>query len=184
MWITNRAGRSCPRVIFASPVRHPPSVRHSSSSFGPAAPQQRRVRRVHDRIDLEPGDVPLDDFDPVRDGAHRTILPRPPQSLPYRPKPRHDNAWVSPPHYLTCSIPTASAPAAAAKIPISTTCDNVDTKTSRIETSDEGGYSATTRPRPWPRDCPTSCRAPHVHRPSDINLFWGFPKHPGSGQAE
>ena len=37
VWITYSAGRSQPRVILAPPVSQPPSFRHSSNSFGPAA---------------------------------------------------------------------------------------------------------------------------------------------------
>ena len=40
--------------------------------------------------------------------------------------------------YLTCIIPTASAPAAAAKIPISTTWVNVETITLRIARTSDG----------------------------------------------
>ena len=37
VWMMYFAGSRYPFVIFASPVRHPPSVRHSSSNSGPAA---------------------------------------------------------------------------------------------------------------------------------------------------
>src|SRR3954462_4884221 len=99
-----------------------------------AATQQGGIGGVDDRIDFELGDVPFDNFDSVGDAGHAGILiGRPSRSPPVVlcRGPRACKAWLWRLTYLTCIMPTARAPAAAAKMPSSTTCDNVETKTSR-----------------------------------------------------
>jgi len=70
VWITQRAAKQYPRVIFASPVGQPqgPALgeelrtgRPVNGAVHAATAQQRRVRGVHNRIHFLGGDVALGD---------------------------------------------------------------------------------------------------------------------------
>jgi hypothetical protein len=66
----------------AALVEQPRTGRVMDRTVHPAATEEGGIRGVDDRVDVQCGDVPFDDFDSVGDAGHAGILIRDPSRSP------------------------------------------------------------------------------------------------------